>query len=152
MIIGHAEGLDLSLLGPIEKSKLRDAKDFEARRLANLDNNQAPVIGIVTQTDDLEKNYGAELANYTTYLMSAYPRFFQSYGARIVPILMNESDEVTLKKLKAINGVIFPGGNGDYMAKGKFILQKVKEFNDNGNFFPLYGICQGFEFLSVMTA
>ena len=40
-------------------------------------------------------------------------------GARVVPILDTETDEVTLDKLLRLNGVLFPGGAGDDQYKAK---------------------------------
>ena len=48
--------------------------------------------------------------------------------------------------------MVFPGGNGNYLDVGEKIFKKVKEFNDNGQFYPLFGICQGYEYLSIYTS
>lgn len=65
--------------------------------------------------------------------------------------------ESTLDK---VNGVLFTGGgellqNPDgsltqFSQKGKFILDYVKRVNDLGVYFPLYGVWQGFELISVI--
>jgi len=39
----------------------------------------------------------------------------------VVPIVCTESDEVTLEKLKGLNGVLFPGGDGDYNDKIRYV-------------------------------
>jgi gamma-glutamyl hydrolase len=49
-------------------------------------------------------------------------RYLESAGARIIPILYNEPDQVTLEKLKKINAVFLPGGGGKYYEKGKFVF------------------------------
>mgnify|MGYP002631581910 CR=1 FL=1 len=84
--------------------------------------------------------------------MGTYVRYIQQQGARVVPILYSESDEITLEKLKGLNGVLFPGGAGDYLHKGKFVLDQVKKFNDDGQLYPLWGTCLGYENLVVFTA
>jgi gamma-glutamyl hydrolase len=84
--------------------------------------------------------------------MEAYVRYLESSGAKVVPILYNETDDETLEKLERLDGVLFPGGGGDYVAKGKFITEKVIEMNQNGHFFPLWGTCLGFERLAEFTA
>ena len=53
--------------------------------------------------------------------MEAYVKFLSSSGARIVPLIVNEPRNVTLQKLKRINGVLMPGGAGDYVEYGRFI-------------------------------
>ena len=71
-----------------------------------------PVIGILTQT--LEPGMEGEIQAHS-YIMAAYVRYIESFGARVVPILTNESNDETLIKLKGLNGVLFPGGGGDYL-------------------------------------
>ena len=70
----------------------------------------------------------------------------------MVPFVWDEPEEVTLEKLSKVNGVLFPGGGGDYMRIGKLIVDEAKKMNDAGDFFPLWGTCLGFERLAVFTA
>ena len=67
--------------------------------------------------------------NYTTYIMSSYVKYIEAQGARVVPIFRDESNEETIQKLKGVNGVLFPGGGGDYLAKGKFVFDYVTKLN-----------------------
>jgi gamma-glutamyl hydrolase len=69
-------------------------------------------------------------ANYYSYIMTSYVDFVQSSGARVVPLIVNEPAEVTLDKLSKLNGVLFPGGDGDYLEYGRFVHEKIKEYND----------------------
>jgi len=48
-------------------------------------------------------------------------------------------------KLARVNGVLFPGGDGDYLSTAKYIQQKVMQINNNATFFPLWGTCLGHE-------
>jgi len=107
------------------------------------------VIGILSQTIFKPKRDKYGIANYTSYIMAAYVRFLEGSGARVVPLLMNEAEEVTLKKMEMINGVLIPGGGGNYDRIGKLVLKKAMEINDNGGFFPIWGTCLGFEFLTA---
>lgn len=66
--------------------------------------------------------------------------------------MCDESDEVTLEKLTKLNGVLFPGGSGDYLSKGRFVLEQVKRFNDEGTYYPLMAICLGLQNLCVFTS
>ena len=54
--------------------------------------------------------------------MAAYVRFLQAAGARVIPILYNEPMSQLLDKLKRVNGVLFPGGGGEYIDVAKLIL------------------------------
>jgi len=49
-----------------------------------------------------------------------------------VPLLITQSDEEIYEQLEKLNGVVMPGGNGNYLDLGEKILNKVKEFNDDG--------------------
>ena len=65
-----------------------------------------------------------------------------------------ESDEETLSKLALVNGVLFPGGHPErgYLAKAQFIYDQAKEINDAGTYFPLFGICKGFLYMSYFAS
>ena len=83
--------------------------------------------------------------------MASYVRFLEKEGARVVPIFANEPDEETKDKLSYLNGVLMPGGSGDYLAKGKFVFDWITKQNDIGNFYPIWGTCLGFENLAIYT-
>uniref|UniRef100_A0A7S3IFR7 folate gamma-glutamyl hydrolase n=1 Tax=Strombidium inclinatum TaxID=197538 RepID=A0A7S3IFR7_9SPIT len=38
-----------------------------------------------------------------------------------------------------------PGGDGDYWDLGQFIFDQVKQFNDDGHFFPAWATCLGYD-------
>jgi len=81
----------------------------------------------------------------------------ESAGARAVPLLYERWDESTLlNMLNHINGVVFPGGgaeiNGNYLDSIMTIFNYAKNANDNGDYFPLWGTCLGFEELLIAGA
>ena len=84
--------------------------------------------------------------------MAAYVKYVQAQGARVVPIINGEDQNTTLDKIHHLDGVLLPGGGGDYFAKGSAVLDEVKKINDAGQFYPLWGTCQGYEFLTAYTA
>ena len=52
---------------------------------------------------------------YGSYIMSSYVDAILAAGARAVPLIVNTDDEKTsLTKLSKLNGVLMPGGDGDY--------------------------------------
>ena len=91
-------------------------------------------------------------ANYSSYIMASYIEFMESSGARVVPLINGEPKEVTLEKLSKLNGVLMPGGDGDYMQYGSFIFEQIKEMNDNGTYLPLWGTCMGYENMMVYAS
>jgi gamma-glutamyl hydrolase len=87
----------------------------------------------------------ARFANYKTYIMKSYVDSVEAAGARVVPLINGEPEDVTIEKLKKVNGVLFPGGDGDYLEYGRFVFKAIKEFNDQGTFYPIWGTCMGYE-------
>lgn len=59
--------------------------------------------------------------------MAAYVKFMEASGARVVPLIMGEPDDVTMDKLSKLNGVLFPGGGGDYIDFGRPMYDYIKE-------------------------
>ena len=94
--------------------------------------------------------------------MAAYVKFVEQMGAQVIPIFHTDSDEQILELMTQINGVIFPGGGALLITdtgeltplslKGKVVLDKAKELNEQGIYFPVLGICMGFEEISVIEA
>jgi gamma-glutamyl hydrolase len=112
------------------------------------DTSETPVIGALTQTLETEFANDTRFAGYNSYIMVGYVNFMESAGARVVPLILGESEEVTLDKLSKMNGVLMPGGGGDYYEHGKYIYDTLKSFNDNGTYYPLWGTCLGNEMLA----
>lgn len=117
-----------------------------------LDLNEQPTIGILTQTLESGMKKNPAFDGYTSYIMAAYVKYVEAQGARVVPIIYGESWETTKDKLDQLDGVLFPGGGGDYLEVGRKILDYVTDQNDNGHFYPLWGTCLGYERLLIYTA
>lgn len=83
--------------------------------------------------------------------MRAYVNFVEQSGAQVVPLLHNESKESLDYKLAHIDGILFPGGDGNYIETATYILDKVIEINQNGGYMPLWGTCLGFEAILNIT-
>ena len=61
--------------------------------------------------------------------MESYVNWVEAVGARVVPIVMYEAWEVTEKKIRNLNGLIFPGGDGDYLEWGRPMFDLAVEIN-----------------------
>ena len=107
--------------------------------------NAQPVIGIVSQplSDSMKKDPRFE--GKTSYIMHAYIDWAESAGARVVPLIMTDDNSVTDEKLSKINGVLFPGGGGNYREIGDYIYKSLVAKNDAGEHYALWGTCLGFE-------
>ncbi|TYG82055.1 hypothetical protein ES288_D01G056200v1 [Gossypium darwinii] len=113
-----------------------------------------PVIGILSHPGD-----GAlgRLNNDTnaSYIAASYVKFVEAAGARVIPLIYNEPEEILFQKLELVNGVLFTGGwskYGLYYDIAKKIFKKVIEKNDRGDHFPLYAVCLGFELLTMIIS
>ncbi|XP_041474547.1 gamma-glutamyl hydrolase A-like [Lytechinus variegatus] len=114
-----------------------------------------PVVGVLAQGSSSSiKKYGA------SYIAASYIKYLESAGARVVPVLVNQTDEYYNNIFKSLNGILFPGGGSDivdvshigYSGAAHILYHKALEANKQGDFFPLWGICLGFEELMVQTA
>jgi gamma-glutamyl hydrolase len=55
--------------------------------------------------------------------MSSYVKYMEASGARVVPILYNESKESIDSKLSQLDGILFPGGDGDNYDLGLYVFE-----------------------------
>jgi gamma-glutamyl hydrolase len=114
--------------------------------------NIRPLIGIVTQPYNKTHDY----------IMSAYVKFVELSGARVVPIDWRQSKAELESLIPKLNGILFPGGDTyivnedgslpEYSIKGKIILDKVKALNDQGIYYPIWAVCMGLEEIAVIEA
>ncbi|KAG4161159.1 hypothetical protein ERO13_D01G041000v2 [Gossypium hirsutum] len=113
-----------------------------------------PVIGILSHPGD---GASGRLNNDTnaSYIAASYVKFVEAAGARVIPLIYNEPEEILFQKLELVNGVLFTGGwskYGLYYDIAKMIFKKVIEKNDRGDHFPLYAVCLGFELLTMIIS
>ena len=83
-------------------------------------------------------------------------KFIEAAGARVVPILTEESDEYYEKVYNCINGLLLPGG-GQSLATSSYAKLATKfmawsrKTSENGGYFPIWGTCLGFEQMIFST-
>ncbi|KAH9779191.1 gamma-glutamyl hydrolase 2 [Citrus sinensis] len=116
--------------------------------------NYRPVIGILSHPGD---GASGRLSNATnaSYIAASYVKFVESGGARVIPLIFNEPEEILFEKLELVNGILYTGGwakNGLYYDIVEKIFKKILEKNDVGDHFPVYAICLGFELLSMIVS
>ncbi|KAJ1529678.1 hypothetical protein ONE63_006434 [Megalurothrips usitatus] len=120
------------------------------------ENNDRPIIGILSQ--ELPEKRRPEWKKYKSFISASYVKFIESAGGRVVPIWINKTRPYYENLMNKINGVLFPGGSTDFNAQfgfadaGAIIYDIAKKLNDKGNYFPLWGTCQGFELLAYLGA
>uniref|UniRef100_A0A4W4DVG0 folate gamma-glutamyl hydrolase n=2 Tax=Electrophorus electricus TaxID=8005 RepID=A0A4W4DVG0_ELEEL len=110
--------------------------------------NNNPVIGVLAQ-----EVYGGTNA----YIAASYVKYLESAGARVVPVMINRSVEHYTQLFRSINGILFPGGGVSIVSSGyakaaEIFYQHAIEANSNGDYFPVWGTCLGFQLLSKLTS
>ncbi|KAF7694887.1 gamma-glutamyl hydrolase [Silurus meridionalis] len=115
--------------------------------------NDRPVIGILTQevSDPNLQPYGG------TYIPSSYVNYVESGGARVIPIRLNQTREEHEKIFRSINGILFIGGavdleTSDFARTAGLYFRLAIKANDEGEPFPIWGTCLGFQLLTVQVA
>ena len=70
-----------------------------------------------------------------------------------MPLIYGEDPANITMKVSKLNGILYPGGSGNYYEFGKQIFEQVKKINhDQGQFYPLWSTCLGFERFVQYTA
>uniref|UniRef100_A0A182Q613 folate gamma-glutamyl hydrolase n=1 Tax=Anopheles farauti TaxID=69004 RepID=A0A182Q613_9DIPT len=120
--------------------------------------NEQPVIGILSQELSylMTQNYGDD--GYDSYIAASYVKFVEGAGARVVPIWINQPADYYENIMTNLNGVLLPGGatwfnqSNGYADAGRHIYDIAVRYNENGDYFPVWGTCLGFELLTYLAA
>ena len=113
--------------------------------------NPRPLIGILSQPGD-------PAPEGHSYIAASYVKFAEAGGARVVPLLVDDPEDVLRAKFEAINGVIIPGGGADlrpgapYREQTAKLLEWAIESNKKGDPFFVHGTCLGFQLLCVLQS
>jgi len=109
-----------------------------------VETNWKPVIGVMTQP---------VVDGTQSFLAASYVKFIESGGGRVVPVPFDAPEENLSFYFNTLNGILFPGGGADLSVDGKyykaqkFFFDKSIDSFDNGDYFPIWGTCLGFESL-----
>ena len=117
--------------------------------------NERPVVAILTCEFDI-MNTGIPVES----MPLTYTNYLEHAGARAVPVSFKASKEDIYKVLDKVNGVLFTGGDimqfnkttkefHQYYRATEMILDYVIQKNIQGDYFPLFAICQGFQSLHL---
>ena len=115
-----------------------------------------PIIGILT----LPMESFFENVSGTSYIAGSYVDWVQQGGARVVPLRVDHPWSELEYLVRNLNGVLFTGGGAlmyepgsnppqltSYEQTGCFIYNLIKQINDEGTYYPIWGTCLGFELL-----
>ncbi|XP_074029676.1 gamma-glutamyl hydrolase isoform X1 [Leptinotarsa decemlineata] len=114
--------------------------------------SDTPVIGILSQEMYIVAKYFPG-EHYESFIAASYVKFLESAGAKVVPVWIGQSDEYYQRVVNYTNGILFPGGGtyfnetGGYGQSAKTIYHLAMKNNDRNIYYPLWGICMGFQVL-----
>ncbi|XP_023936690.1 gamma-glutamyl hydrolase A isoform X2 [Bicyclus anynana] len=120
--------------------------------------NDRPIIGVLSQETSLHLHSKFPEENYTSYIASSYVKDVEKSGARVVPILIGKPRSYYRDIMGNINGVLFPGGathfnqSNGYADAAQHIFEMAQKLNDAGDYFPIFGVCLGFELLVILAS
>jgi gamma-glutamyl hydrolase len=85
-----------------------------------------------------------------TVLASRYVKWIEAAGARVVPVLYNQSESQLSNIFDQLSGLVFPGGHigthgTAYGNASWYLMKEAQAVNDNGDHFPMWGTCMGFQ-------
>lgn len=135
------------LMGPSNSSLINTAEPI----------NDRPIIGVLTQKISYRLNIEYP-DKYETYIAASYVKFLEGAGARVVPIWVGQDNSYYVNIVNSINGMLWPGGStyfnesNGYADAGRKIYRIAKIINERGDYFPILGICLGFELLTYVAA
>lgn len=118
--------------------------------------NNRPIIGVLAQELIMESD--PQLHPRVSYIAASYVKFLEGAGARVVPVMINKTDDYYKNIASYVNGILLPGGGtyfdtpGGYAEAGQKLYELAKKMNEAGDFFPMLGICLGFELLTYLAS
>ncbi|XP_041823616.1 gamma-glutamyl hydrolase [Melanotaenia boesemani] len=118
---------------------------------SSVDRNDRPIIGVLAQEVFSPK------PNQSAYIAASYVKFLEAAGARVVPVMINQTLEEYKTLFNSINGILYPGGGVSIISSGyeraaKIFYELAIEANKRGDYFPVWGTCLGFEQLTYLTS
>ena len=111
-----------------------------------------PAVGILTKPlDDNDPKKGS-------FIGATIVRYLEAQGLYVVPLFYDDSAAATREKLSHLDGVLFSGGGvplikgTPYYETAKIAYEYALSEGVAGRPFPVFGVCLGFELLSILAA
>jgi len=103
--------------------------------------NNMPIIGIYALPSKIAPQE----------IIASYVKWIESAGARVVPLSNKIPLEDVKETLSSLNGLLFTGGSSTITDNARALFKQAVEFNKNGDYFPVWGTCLGFEWIIQMA-
>ena len=135
---GAGRGL---LLASLLASLLRLATTFSALQ-SDTNEERGPIIAVMAQP----------LGNATDYLPASYVKWLELGGARVVPVMYEATDREVDAIFANTNGLLLIGGDAPVCSAARRFLANAVSAAKAGDAYPIWGTCDGFEWLMQMAA
>ncbi|KAJ7549004.1 hypothetical protein O6H91_07G036200 [Diphasiastrum complanatum] len=145
-----------------EEIGIRQKVEFEAGKIearnSETNTNLRPLIGILSQPGDGDgyKIIDSLAPNdprrfNLSYIAASYVKFVEAGGARAVPLIYNEPEESLSKEVVLVCKLV-PFTTLPRSYSSVWPAQMALRANDEGDYFPVFGTCLGYELLSVIVS
>ncbi|XP_028515148.1 gamma-glutamyl hydrolase A [Exaiptasia diaphana] len=143
----------LVFLITVSQVEMMTTKKRNIKTRQDIPESSKPVIGVLAQETSGKINKFAQ----GQYVLSTYVDLLQSVGARVVPILVNQTAEEVEDIFNSVNGLLIPGGHvklqySMYGRVGKQLLDLAIKANDKGDVFPIWAECLGLELIALLVS
>ena len=148
-LVARISGISLFILAAIFQTSSFVVASGSSWKTSDIQTYQ-PTIGILAQR--------CHDCPGRSYIAAGFAKWIEAAGARAVPIRYYSSEAELRRLFNSVNGLIFPGGLTDlymddpYVVAAKKLWQWAKEANDNGDPFPIWGTCLGFQLLHILES
>jgi len=117
---------------------------------------QVPLIGILAQPQISQYSFFYQPHNQWTMVIKSYVDWIEQAGAIPVLIPFDLSQKMLDIMIDSVQGILLPGGptdtfndqthkSSDYQLVSNYIINRAIEKNDKGIYYPIMGICLGFQ-------
>jgi len=92
------------------------------------------------------------------FIAASYIKFVEGAGARVAPIRYSLTETEIEVMFDSINGFLLPGGGVDFGTQHQYwinlntIYSLAVKANQNGDYFPIWGTCMGFQELCLLQS
>lgn len=113
-----------------------------------------PHIGVLVQPAYGEYQLGGDM-----FLPGSVVNWVRGAGAQVIPVPYDANQTHLRAVFDTLTGLLLPPGaagpvqlTGRYVESARFLFQLALERNRNGSSFPLFGICWGYELMTIFAA
>lgn len=116
--------------------------------------NDRPIIAVLSQ--EITPGLLPPEIRGRSYIAASYIKYIESAGARAVPVTTTMTRQEIEEIFNSVNGVLYPGGGvelfeSQYYTNAEHFYNLALEANMQGDFFPIWGTCLGFEALVCLA-